>query len=267
MEYGIVDSHVHVGTGGVPVGPRDPAASFSLWRARATTAGIRAAVLMAAPVGTYATANQTVAKLTRRTPGVWFWYVFINPVTDRGRVGELVASAHSRGASGIKVHWSDGAATDEVARAATRYRMPVLFDPGGDTGRVRHLAQRHPCVPWIVPHLSSFSDQWPAQKAFIDLLVRLPNVFTDTSGVRYFDLLAEAVARAGAHKVLYGSDGPYLHPAPEIAKIRALLLPPDGQRLVLRGNILRLIRPTNDLPRRNDALSTAHPHLRSPICS
>ena len=111
---------------------------------------------------------------------------------------------------------------------------------------LRAWRRRHPEVPWIVPHLSSFADDWQAQKALIELLVRLPNVFTDTSEVRYFDLLAEAVARAGAHKVLYGSDGPYLHPAPELAKIRALHLPPEEQELVLRGNILRLTRPARD---------------------
>ncbi|MGC0236630.1 amidohydrolase family protein [Arthrobacter sp. SD76] len=73
-----------------------------------------------------------------------------------------------------------------------------------------------------MPHLSSFADDWRAQQRLIDVLVREPNVFADTSGVRYYDLLEEAIARAGARKVLYGSDGPYLHPAPELAKILAL---------------------------------------------
>jgi uncharacterized protein len=238
----IVDSHVHVGTAGVPLGPVDPETSFALWRNRAAAAGISQAVLMAAPVGSYSAANRTVADLAEQEPGKWLWYVFVNPVSDRGRVGALVAAAHLRGACGIKVHWSDGRATDEVALAAERHRMPVLFDPRGDVQLVTHLAGRHPDVPWIVPHLSSFADDWRAQKRLINVLVRVPNIFTDTSGVRYFDLLEEAVVRAGAHKVLYGSDGPYLHPAPEIAKIFALGLEPRNRELVLGGNILRLTR-------------------------
>jgi predicted TIM-barrel fold metal-dependent hydrolase len=72
--------------------------------------------------------------------------------------------------------------------------------------------------------------------------VRLPNVFADTSGVRYFDVLADAVRRAGADKVLFGSDGPFLHPGVEIAKIHALHLSPPDAALVLGGNILRLTR-------------------------
>lgn len=265
MKYGIVDSHVHLGTAGVPLGPRDPRDSFALWTARAQAAGIRGAVLMAAPAGRYAAANRAVAEIASRTPGEWLWYVFINPAADQGRVADIVAAAHRRRASGIKVHWSDGPATDEVARVAARHRMPVLFDPGGDIPRIAHLAERHPAVPWIVPHLSSFADNWQAQKALIELLVRLPNVFTDTSGVRYFDLLVEAIARAGAHKVLYGSDGPYLHPAPELAKIQALGLPPNEQRLVLRGNILRLTRPAHDTVRSHDAATISPRHGHSPL--
>lgn len=249
MSVQVVDSHVHLGTAGVPLGPADPQKSFALWRARAAAAGIHRAVLMAAPVRSYAASNKAVAAIARREPGNWLWYVFINAATDRGRVAELVAAAHLRHACGIKVHWSDAMATDEVAMAAERHNMPVLFDPGGDMDRVSHLARRHPRVPWIVPHLSSFADDWPSQKRLINALVSLPNLFTDTSGVRYFDLLEEAVARAGSHKVLYGSDGPYLHPAPEIAKVMALKLLPEDRELVLGGNVLRLTAPARTAAR------------------
>ncbi|MDQ1054915.1 putative TIM-barrel fold metal-dependent hydrolase [Arthrobacter sp. SORGH_AS 212] len=210
----IVDSHVHVGTAGVPLGPAHSDANFALWRKRAAGVGIHRAVLMAAPVGDYSAANRMVAALARQAPGRWLWYVFVNAVTERGRVADVVAEAHARGACGIKVHWSDGPATDEVGIAAQRHRMPVLFDPGGDVQRVVDLAGRHPDVAWIVPHLSAFTDDWRAQSRLTDALVRAPNIFADTSGVRYFDLVEEAVARAGSRKVLFGSDGPYLHPGP-----------------------------------------------------
>ncbi len=50
----------------------------------------------------------------------------------------------------------------------------------------------------------------------IDQLCRYPNVYADTSGVRYGNLLVQAVKRAGPHKLLFGSDGPLLHPALEL---------------------------------------------------
>jgi predicted TIM-barrel fold metal-dependent hydrolase len=105
------------------------------------------------------------------------------------------------------------------------------------------IARTYPDVAWVIPHLSSFADDWKAQCAFVDQLVRLPNVFTDTSGVRYYDLLEDAVRRAGARKVLFGSDGPFLHPGVELAKAMSLPVDAAGLRDVLAGNVLRLTAP------------------------
>ena len=95
-------------------------------------------------------------------------------------------------------------------------------------------------MAFIIPHLGSFADDWRAQRAMIDVIARHPNVYTDTSGVRRFDLLVEAVRRAGPRKVLFGTDGPWLHPGVELSKVFALGLPARQQQLVLAGNWLRL---------------------------
>jgi predicted TIM-barrel fold metal-dependent hydrolase len=50
--------------------------------------------------------------------------------------------------------------------------------------------------------------------------------------------------------VLFGSDGPFLHPAVELAKVRALHLFPDDEALVLGGNVLRLTHPARWAARR-----------------
>jgi predicted TIM-barrel fold metal-dependent hydrolase len=78
--------------------------------------------------------------------------------------------------------------------------------------------------------------------SLIDHLVRHPNIYTDTSGVRRFDLLEQAVRRAGAKKILFGSDGPWLHPGVELAKVRALGLSTKDEQLILSENFLRLIQ-------------------------
>ena len=72
-------------------------------------------------------------------------------------------------------------------------------------------------------------------------MVRYPNVYADTSGVRRFDYIVQAVRRAGARKLLFGSDGPWLHPGLELHKIRLLGLAPEEQALILGGNAQRLI--------------------------
>ena len=75
----------------------------------------------------------------------------------------------------------------------------------------------------------------------VDQLRRFPNVYADTSGVRYWECLVQAIKRAGPHKILFGSDGPLLHPGVELHKIKMLGLPASEQALITGGNIARLL--------------------------
>src|SRR5262249_16174694 len=175
-------------------------------------------------------------------PGRLIGFAFINPQADRGRVARLVDTAvHSYGFAGIKIHQHDGRITRELCEVARRHALPVLYDVMGEVTIIDLIPREYPEINFITPHLGSFADDYRAQVALIDVIVRQPNVYTDSAGVRRFDLLEEAVARAGARKVLFGSDGPWLHPGVELAKIRELRLRPEAERLVLGQNLLRLI--------------------------
>jgi hypothetical protein len=240
----IVDCHCHAGAGDGLTGPWDTRAPLAAYLRRADAAGITHTVLFAAFSSDYATANREVARIVAAAPGRFVGFAFVDPARDRGRVPAIVAEAVRRhGFRGIKVHRHDARITREVCEVARAWRLPVLYDVMGDVASVRLVAQEYPEVPFVIPHLGSFADDWRAQTAFLDHLARIPNVFTDTSGVRRFDVLVEAVRRAGPWKVLFGSDGPWLHPGVELAKIRALHLPPGQERLITSGNVLRLLRP------------------------
>ena len=120
--------------------------------------------------------------------------------------------------------------------------MPILVDVISRAEVVDMLAPQFPEVNFIVAHLGSFTDNWKAHQQVAYQLARYPNVYADTSGVRQFDYLIEAIKRGGARKVLFGSDGPWLHPGLELHKIRLLGLPKDMEQLVLGGNFLALLR-------------------------
>jgi predicted TIM-barrel fold metal-dependent hydrolase len=209
---------------------------------RAAQAGINKTVLFAAFHSDYAVANREVGRIVASRPDRFYGFAFIHPVNDRGRVLRLVQEAVERfGFVGIKVHRYNARITREICEVARAYNLPVLYDVMGEVSICELLAREYPQVNFIIPHLGSFADDWRAQHAFIDYLGRHPNIYTDTSGVRRFDLLVEAMQRAGPGKILFGSDGPWLHPGLELAKVRALGLPPGAEQLVLGQTFLRLI--------------------------
>lgn len=238
----IIDAHCHAGKGDGLTGPWDTAAPLREYRRRAAAAGIQRTILFAAFHSDYEVANRQVAGYVRTSPDAFYGFAFVHSARDRGRIRSLVATAVNRfGFLGIKVHRHDAAISREVCDVARAFGVPVLYDVMGEVSVVELIATEYPDVTFIIPHLGSFADSWSAQLAFIDHLVRHPNVYTDTAGVRRFDLLEQAVARAGARKVLFGSDGPWLHPAVELAKVRALRLGATDEALILGGNAKRLL--------------------------
>lgn len=238
----IIDCHCHAGSGDGLTGPWDTRAPMRVHLERAAEAGIGRTVVFAAFHSDYAVANREVAAIVARHPDRLWGFAFVHARRDAGRIATLVGEAVRQfGFRGIKLHRHDARISREVCEVARGFRLPVLYDPMGELGPVDLVAEEYPDIDLIVPHLGSFADDWRAQRACIDILVRHPRVVADSSGVRRFDLLAEAVARAGPAKLLFGSDGPWLHPGVELAKIGALGLDPAAQRLVLGGNLLRLL--------------------------
>jgi uncharacterized protein len=238
----IIDCHCHAGKGDGLTGPWDTAASLCKYMRRAAEAGISRTVLFAAFNSDYAAANREVARIVASRPEKFWGFAFVHCERDRGSIHAMVATAvRDYSFIGIKVHRYDARLTREVCETGRAFRIPVLYDPIGEVSIVELIAAEYPDVNFIIPHMGSFSDDWRAQHAMIDYLVRHPNIFIDTSGVRRFELLEQAVQRAGARKILFGSDGPWLHPGVELAKIKALRLSKADEALVLGGNFLKLI--------------------------
>ena len=239
----IIDCHCHAGKGDGFTGPWDTDAPLAAYLRRADAAGVTHSVLFAAFSSDYAAANAALRAIVARDLARFWGFCFVHARADRGRIAALVRTAVvDYGFVGIKVHRHDAPISREICDAARRHRVPILYDVAGEVAPIELIATAYPDVAFIIPHLGSFADDWRAQLALIDHLERHPNVHTDTAGVRRFDLLVQAVQRAGAGKVLFGSDGPWLHPGVELAKIRALGLAPADEQRVLAGNFLRLTR-------------------------
>ncbi len=246
----IIDCHCHAGKGEGLSTPWSTDAPIEPYLRRARQAGIDRTVILATQHTDYARANANVARIAARYPDRLLCFACVHARRDAGRIRTMVEHAVTHwGFCGIKVHRHEAPATREVAEVARIFKLPILYDVVGDVWSMELIASQYPDVNFIVPHLGSFADDWRVHIQVIDQIARLPNVYTDTSGVKRFDYVVEAVQRGGAHKVLFGSDGPWLHPALELHKIRLLKLPPTAEARVLGGNLLRLIKNVRVQPK------------------
>lgn len=253
----IIDCHCHAGEGDKLTAPWNTEAAIEPYLRRARAAGIHKTIVFPAFHSDYAQANEALAKLIERYPGRLIGFAFVHAKRDAGRVFPMVARAVKRwGFRGIKIHGFEAMPTREVCEAARRFRLPVLVDVAGKAEAIEMFAPQYPDVSFVIPHLGSFAGDWRAHQRVVDQLARLPNVYADTSSVRHFDYLVQAVKRAGAGKLLFGSDGPWLHPGVELTKIELLGLGPQAKRLVLGGNAMRLLEKAGPYSVRGEAMNS-----------
>jgi predicted TIM-barrel fold metal-dependent hydrolase len=261
----IVDCHCHAGKGDRMTAPWNTDAPIEPYLRRARRAGIQKTVVFAAFHSNYDEANRGVARIIRRYPGRLIGFAFVHASRDAGRILNMVERARKWGFLGIKSHGFEAMPTRELCEVARRFRMPLLADVVGRAEVVDMLAPQFPDVNFIIPHLGSFADDWRAHQQVIDQMVRYPNVYTDTSGVRRFDYIVEAIRRAGARKVMFGSDGPWLHPGLELHKIRLLGLPKSQEAMIHGGNIIRLLRQVPKLKESEDEVGAEQYEFSEPV--
>jgi hypothetical protein len=239
----IIDCHCHAGIGDRMTAPWNTVAPLRAYLRRAKAAGIDKTIVIPPFHSNYAAANDHLGRLVARFPDRLVGFAFVHAKRDAGRIFEMVGRALNKwGFRGIKVHGFDAMPTREVCDAARKFRLPLLVDVVSRPEVVDMLAPQYPDVNFIIPHLGSFTDDWKAHQQVIYQIARYPNVSADTSAVRQFDYLVQAIKLAGPRKLLFGSDGPWTHPGLELHKIRLLGLPLDQQAKILGGNVSRLIR-------------------------
>ena len=245
----IIDAHCHAGRSEGLTAPWTTRAPLGAYLRRARAAGIDRTVLMPIFPGDSRVANRAVARLVAADPRRRIGFAWVHPGRDAGDVAGLLDDAMARGLAGVKVHGHEGSPGREVCEAAAERGLPVLVDVAGRAHTIDLFAGEYPGVTFIVAHLGSFADDWRAHQTVIDALQRHRNVFADTSGVRRFDYLV-AAARRSPDRLVFGSDGPWLHPGLELAKVRLLGLPARTEAAVLGGTFAGILERRAARPRR-----------------
>ena len=239
----IFDSHMHVGD--------FPLFNVSLDRdgleALMAETGISEALL-------FSPDNELVRGIAEDVPGVWALY-WANP-NRPGAADEARSFLEHPRFRGIKLHplldsyHPNDPSVHPLLELAGERGLPVLFHTGHPIftlpWSIEEAAANFPDTKVVLGHMGHGNVVYI--NASIDIACRRPNVYLETSGMPMHTKIREAVERAGADRVLYGSDAPFHHPAVEILKVRLSGLPQADVDRVLGENARALFLRGAEVP-------------------
>ena len=175
---------------------------------------------------------------------------FVRLIPNHHRQAEdaLRRAVDDYGFGGLKLHPTTtlahpaGDPTVALLRRCGDLGVPVLFHCGDDPyttpQAIAAAAVQAPDTTVVMGHMGGYFHVDEA----IAAAERVENLVLETSAMPYPSKIADAVARIGAERVVFGSDGPGCNPALEVDKIRLAGLSPDAEALVRGGNAARLLR-------------------------
>jgi predicted TIM-barrel fold metal-dependent hydrolase len=195
--------------------------------------------------------NDAVLRAISERPDRFFGFTFVNPESPR-------ALAEARrcleaGMCGIKLalfqYPTDlaGERMTELCTLAREYRVPVFVHVGIQPGsfQIEEPARKFPDVNFILAH--------GGVQRFKDLGVLLDsyaNLYVDTSSyIVTVGKLKQLHARAGARRLIYGTDVPVMarDQSEGLEKIGRMRLNAEEREQILGGNLIRLLKDAKPL--------------------
>ncbi|KPV61577.1 MAG: Amidohydrolase [Candidatus Bathyarchaeota archaeon BA1] len=238
----IVDAHTHVGKGGYV-----RVSAYCLLTVMDRNKVDKAVVT--SPTSSLAHNKYVYDQLKKHTDRLisFFW---ANPKCTR-TVKDLIQVATFYECHGLKLHPGSDAYrihnlhfVGSIMEVAAKLKLPVLIhssprDPFSFPAAIGRVAAAFPEVTIIMGHMGVGC--WDA----IKVAHRNPNILLETSSVRAPQSILEAARVLGPERIVYGSDFPYLDPFVERMKIEDLKLPLEYKRLIMGGNMARILKLKN----------------------
>ncbi len=228
----IFDSHMHVGSFesmfGVSI---DRDGLESLMREHNITGGV-----------VFHPDNAYVREVIESIPGL-FGLVWANPRVP-GYLEEAAGLLDHPRFLGVKMHpLLDGFHPNDrsvhpLVELLVERDLPVLIHCGHPIfslpWSIEELAVGFPEAKIILGHMGHGNVVYI--NGSIEVALRNPNVYLETSGMPMHTKIREAYERVGETRVLFGTDVPFHHPVVEIEKVRLSGLPAEAVERVLSRN-------------------------------
>jgi predicted TIM-barrel fold metal-dependent hydrolase len=237
----VIDVHGHLGAGPWLNADRD-AALRVMQRARIDTMVVSSHLAVSS---NFAEGNYKLKAALEGVPQL-LGYLVINPTYVEQSITEMRRYLSDSKFVGVKLHPDaseqplDSAATLEVVNSYRRHSKPLLVHAWG-TGQVRALetlAAAAPTVKMIVAHAGG-----DAFAECVALATRQLNLLLEPfTGGSESGKVEEAVAKLGAHRVLFGTNFPRLNPGVALGMLADARVSDVDRALILGGNAQKLFQ-------------------------
>jgi uncharacterized protein len=196
-------------------------------------------------------ANDEVLRAMDHAPARVLGFVYLNPKHTQESLREIDRCVRDGPMVGVKL-WvaieCRRPELDPIVRRAVELKVPLLQHAYNRTGPnlpgesspadVAILAARHPDANFICAHTGN---DW---ERGIRAIRATKNVWSDVSGSDPTAGFVEmAVRELGPERIVFASDAGGRSFASQLAKVTSAHLPDDQRRLILGGNLRRLLRP------------------------
>ncbi|HVG98418.1 MAG TPA: amidohydrolase family protein [Chloroflexota bacterium] len=189
--------------------------------------------------------NALVAAAVRDHPDRFRGYVTVNPHEPAASADE-VRRYYDQGWRLVKFHTgthehpADGPGYRPVWEVAARLGLHVLSHSFPSAPALAALAAAYPTCTLQMAHAATSP---LALAPYYEVCAAHPNVYLDVCGsVLWRGLLEAMVAGAGADRILFGTDIPFIDPRPQIGRVAYARLPAATLRDVFGGNARRIWR-------------------------
>lgn len=252
-----LDFHTHPLADFGPYAVSSPREDAGLLAGAARRAGIRRAVVFSLhhecprqpTMAQCREANDYALRLRDAQPEMLVPFCYVSPMYPDEAAHEVERCVEKEQMAGIKLWVACRASEpglDPILAQAASSGVPVLQHAWRKTvgqleresypADVANLARRFPQVQIVMAHLNGVNPRG------IEAVRSCANVAVDTSGGDpEAGIVTYAVARLGAHRVVYGSDAPIRHPSVMMSKVLSAGLDRDAVRDILWNNAARML--------------------------
>jgi uncharacterized protein len=196
--------------------------------------------------------NDRVAQAVASHPHKLSGFVRVDPWQRDSAYREVVRGLDDLGLIGLYLHPFEEQfpANDEVVlplMQIVQERQVPLMLAGGYPGfshpsQIGDLARQFPDVTIIATHGGQLNISGLLLGDAGRMLRTNPNVMMETSGIYREDFIEDTISELGAHRVLFGSNAPYMDQGFEAARIRFAHVKDETKAVIGRENITQICR-------------------------